>query len=288
MSEPATIITEPGIYYAMPFAEYRTIDAVNHGLLRTLETKSPLHARHHRDHPSPDTPALRIGRAAHSLILEPDTFLDRWAVAPECDRRTKAGKGVWSTFIEEAGDRDVLSASEFSAIQRMAESIKTQRLQRLVRHGKAEVVMVWTDPVTGLKCKARLDYLAQKDGAAFVIDLKTTKDAGFDAFADSIQKFNYHSQAAYYAMACEELLGQTPGYTWLVAEKFPPYAVAGYQCQSGTLGAGTEFCRRALDRYARCLDNDEWPGFPDAVLPIEMPAWKINQEMHLAQYRMGD
>jgi len=278
-------ITEPGIYYDVPFAQYREIDAVNHSLLRTLETKSPLHAKYQRDHPSEETPALRIGRAAHSLVLEPGTFNIYWAVAPDVDRRTKAGKAEYADFEAEVGNRDVVSFQEMADIHEMAKAITDQRLHRLVRSGKSEVVIVWVDDETKLKCKVRLDYLHEERGL-FVIDFKTTTDASEDAFTYSIQKFGYHSQAAFYCMACESIFGQTPGYTWLVSEKEPPYAVAAYQIRSTTLDAGTSFCRRALEHYRRCLESYEWPGYPDAVTAIDMPKWAIDRELQISQYMM--
>ncbi|MEA3225639.1 MAG: PD-(D/E)XK nuclease-like domain-containing protein [Planctomycetota bacterium] len=285
MPETETIMREPGVYYGMSFADYRRIDAVNHSLLWEMQTKSPKHALYYRDHPKEDTPALLIGRAAHSLILEPETFTEHWAVAPAVDRRTKAGKAEWAAFVEQAGEKSVLSGNDYEAIEEMAKAIESQRLHRLVRTGKAEVVVVWVDDETGILCKGRLDYLHQERGL-FVIDFKTTEDARQGPFGYSIQKYGYFSQAAFYCMACEALLEQTPGYTWLVAEKKPPYAVAAYQIQAGTLNAGTEFCRRALSHYARCLETDEWPGYPDDVVPIEMPQWAIDREMQISQYMM--
>lgn len=275
----------PGIYYDVPFADYVEINAVNHSLLHTLETKSPLHARYQRENPTPNTPALLVGRAAHSLILEPATFDQYWVVAPDVDRRTKAGKEEWSACVEGAAGRGILTAGDYESIREMADAIQSQRLHKLVRTGKAEVVLVWDDDETGLRCKGRLDYLHQTRGL-FVIDFKTTDDAGEEAFAHSIQKWGYHSQAAFYCMGCEALLGQTPGYTWLVAEKHPPYAVAAYQIQAGTLNAGSDFCRRAMRRYAHCLEADQWPGYPDDVLPIEMPKWAIDREAQMSQYQL--
>lgn len=279
------IPTEPGIYYGLPFDKYRAIDAVNHGLLWTMESKSPLHALWQLEHPDEETPALRIGRAAHSAILEPETFFDHWAVAPDVDRRTKDGKQAFADFEAGIGGRGIVTAAEYADIQAMATAIEGQRLHRLVRTGRAEVVLIWDDPDTGLRCKARLDYLHQERGL-FVIDLKTAECAAEEAFAYSVQKYGYFSQAAFYCMGCEEVIGQTPGYTWLVAEKSAPYAVAGYQIQAATLNAGTEFCRRALQRYARCATNDDWPGYPDEVKPLDMPKWRIEREMSISQYQM--
>jgi hypothetical protein len=279
------IPNECGIYYDVPFSDYVQIDAINHSFLWAMENQTPLHARWKQDHPHEETPALRIGRAAHALILEPETFEQRWAVAPEVDRRTKAGKEAWSQFVDGSGDKDVIAAAEFESIQAMAQAIESQRLHKLVRTGRAEVVLIWDDPDTGLRCKGRLDYLHQERGL-FVIDFKTTECAAEDAFAYSIQRYGYHSQAFFYASGCDEILGQTPGYTWLVAEKNPPYAVAAYQCQGATLEAGGGLCRRALAKYKRCMESGDWPGYPDDVTPIDMPRWAIEKEQQISMYMM--
>ena len=284
----ATVVTPgPGIYPGVPFETYRLWKAVNASLLCKLETKTPMHAKHYRDAPDEDTPAKLFGRATHAKVLEPETFAERCVIAPEINRRTNAGKDEWQRFLDTSANKMVLTPDKHEALLAIDTAIKGQRLYRLVQAGQAEVCLVWIDEDTQLLCKARLDYLIEVPGQAiFVIDFKTAEDASEWAFSYAIGKYGYHGQCAFYCMGIEALKGQTPGYTWLVGEKTPPYPVAAYQVQSATLDAGTTFCRRALRKYKHCLDTDTWPGYPDDVMPIDMPQKQFDREREMSRYQM--
>ena len=78
----------------MTFAEYADIDAVNWSPLSAMRD-SPLHYAHRLRTPRTDTPALAMGRAIHTAVLEPDAFPLGYVVRPDgIDRRTKAGKEI--------------------------------------------------------------------------------------------------------------------------------------------------------------------------------------------------
>ena len=64
--------------------------------------KSPAHYKHWKDNPQEDTQALLFGRAAHKYILETYDFYNEFAVAPNCDRRTKEGKETLNKFVAES------------------------------------------------------------------------------------------------------------------------------------------------------------------------------------------
>ena len=70
------------------------------------------------DHPQEESsPALTFGSAAHKMVLEPDTFFDEYAVAPACDRRTKEGKALYETFLEQSEGKTIISAEDLKTVQ---------------------------------------------------------------------------------------------------------------------------------------------------------------------------
>ena len=81
--------------------EYRQMEGISSTELKKL-MKSPAHYKHWKDNPQEDTPALLFGRAAHKYILETYDFYNEFAVAPNCDRRTKEGKEKWNKFVAES------------------------------------------------------------------------------------------------------------------------------------------------------------------------------------------
>jgi exodeoxyribonuclease VIII len=98
----------------MENADYHAHPAISKSHL-DLIARSPLHywARFldpKRVIPEP-TPAMRIGSAVHTHVLELDKWDTEYTVAPDgLDRRTKAGKEAWAAFeAESANGRTVLS-----------------------------------------------------------------------------------------------------------------------------------------------------------------------------------
>ena len=67
---------------------------------------------------------------------------------------------------------------------------------RLLTGGVSQVVAIWIDEKTGLKCKSRMDYL--NESIPMITDLKTTKSANPELFAKDIFKYKYYQQAGFY------------------------------------------------------------------------------------------
>lgn len=85
----------------IPNKEYRTREGVSSTDLKHL-MRSPAHFKYWKEHPQEDTPALLFGRASHKYMLEKDDFFNEFAVVPNIDRRTKAGKEEYAKFLEES------------------------------------------------------------------------------------------------------------------------------------------------------------------------------------------
>ena len=102
----------------LPNKEYRAKDGVSSTDLKRI-AKSPAHFRYWKDNPQEDTPALLFGRAVHKYALEKDDFFSEFAVAPNVDRRTKAGKEEFALFEAECVGKDVITADDFEKIKEM-------------------------------------------------------------------------------------------------------------------------------------------------------------------------
>lgn len=255
------------------FENYRALPAANWSGLK-LYAKSPAHYRHHVDNPMPTTPACLVGQAVHALVLEGEAvYQKQFAVAPEgIDRRTKAGKDLWATFEAAAADRGILTAEQDRVVRGMAAAVtsnpKAARL--LERCTLREVSTTWTDDDSGLDCKARLDALAEKDGLVF--DLKTCQDAGLDGFQRTAWKYGYHGQAAFYLDGLRAA-GITAQFLFVCVEAAPPHGVAIFLADDDFVEAGRVLVRRCLDLHSECLAANTWPGYPDAIQTLTLPAW---------------
>lgn len=244
-----------------------------------LVARSPLHywARYldpNRVEPEP-TPAMVIGSALHTHVLELDTWDDLYVTLPDgIDRRTKQGKAEWESFSAASEGRTVLSKADAELVMRMGQAIYAHPAAAflLQRPGQAERSYFWTDEGTELECKCRPDWMTN-DGQ-LIVDLKTTEDASPVGFRKSISAWRYHVQAAHYLTGVEVVTGQRPEqFIFICVEKKPPHAVAVYAASPEMVAAGERTAETDLARLALCRETGEWPGYSNQIETIDLPPW---------------
>lgn len=262
----------------MENADYHAHPAISKSHL-DLIARSPLHywARYidpKRVIPEP-TPAMRLGSALHTHVLELHKWDREYVVAPDgIDRRTKAGKEAWAAFEAESAGKTVLSRDEADHVMHMGRAIHSHPAAAMLLNlpGEAETTHMWTDSGTGLGCKCRPDWLT-KDGS-IVVDLKTTEDASPAGFRKSIGQWRYGVQAAWYTHSLEQATGIRPSqFIFIAVEKKAPYAVACYAADEEMIQLGMETAMRDLQRIAECRATERWPGYSDQIEMISLPNW---------------
>jgi len=256
------------------FEDYRALDAINWSSLKRYD-RSPAHYREALLQPMSQTPAMLVGSAVHTLVLEGEAvYQERYAVAPEgIDRRTKAGKEAWAQFEQDSSGKDVLTADQNATICGMGAAVlahpRAGKLLSLCM--RKELSLTWNDFETGLKCKARPDGWAESEG--LVIDLKTTDDASFSAFSRTVAKYQYHGQAAFYLDGLRAAGGRAEQFLFIVVEKTAPYGVAVFLADDEMLAAGRQRAAGYLSEHAECLAIGSWPGYPVEVQTLSLPPW---------------
>lgn len=244
--------------------KYDFIPAVRRSDLWELR-KSPAHYKYRIDHPQEDTPALLFGRAAHKYILEPDDFWNAYSLAPDVDRRTKAGKAEYALFVETLGDKMPLSTADYATIEDMAAQIEAHPTARdILRHGIHETPIEWIDAITGERCKCRPDVLNTVEG--YIADYKTTQSCEGGAFERACRYYGYKLQAAMYTEGVFAKSAMMWDFVFVAQEKAPPYAVRVYKCDPGFVEEGIEMFHELIALYHSCKESGEWPGYPDEVI----------------------
>ena len=153
---------------------YDQIPAVRRSDLWEIR-KSPAHYLYAVTHPKEPTPALLFGTAAHKYILEPDDFWNVFILAPDVDRRTKAGKETWALFLEEAEGKTAISESDLQTIKEMDMAIMNNPTAKaLLKTGIHETPIEWKDSRTGEECKCRPDCITDYKERRYIVDYKTT------------------------------------------------------------------------------------------------------------------
>ena len=248
------------------FENYDSIPAVRRSALWEIR-KSPAHYKYAVENPKEPTPALTFGIAAHKYILEPEDFWNHYALAPQVDRRTKAGKEAWAAFQADLDGKSAITQDDLQTIIQMDAAIcSNETASALLKTGDHEVPIEWKDPETGEPCKCRPDCMTVYNGQDYIIDYKTTTSCEDGAFERACYKYGYKLQAAMYADGAFNSQMIPYRFAFVAQEKTPPYAVRVYFCDDGFMDEGAEIFHELMGIYHKCRVLDEWPGYDDAEL----------------------
>jgi hypothetical protein len=207
----------------MPAEQYHALSAIGHsGLVRIM--RSPAHLRDYLSNAPEPTPAMQLGTAFHTALLEPDAFVQQFVVAPRFDRRTKEGKAAAEAWDADNAGKTPLTADQMATIQLMSSSVRAHAgAARLLESGLAEMSGFWIDRETGIECKCRPDFLAMAgEMATGIVDVKTCCDASADGFSRAIANLGYDLQAALYQDGLKALTGRELPFYFVAIEKEPP------------------------------------------------------------------
>lgn len=249
--------------------EYRELPGVNWSSLKHLRT-SPLEYRFQLTHEAKDAANLRVGRAVHCLVLEPDTFDARHPLFEGASRRGKA----WDAFQAEHPDADPLIESELLRVLGCAGAVRANsRAMELLSVGMTEHVISWTDPDTGVLCKGRCDLLN-----SHLVELKTTAIIDPRRFPGEVVRLGYHGQIAYYmdGLGANGLLPPDHRDPVVIAvESEDPHDVVIWRVVRETVEAGQCLYKQLLSLLDKCTRNNSWPGVAPNTLPLILPEWSM-------------
>jgi hypothetical protein len=144
--------------------------------------------------------------------------------------------------------------------------------------GMAETSIFFTDPLTGLQCKIRPDYCVPPCSMfpnGLIVDGKSTVDASPDGFPRQCWSYEMPLQAAFYVdgFQLHYRTKEPPAFIWLAQEQVRPFAAMPHSAPTDLLAYGRREYRRLLGVYQECVRSNTWPGYPQKVQPLQLPAW---------------
>jgi len=256
---------ETGFITGMPESAYHLHPAISKSGLDKVN-KSPAH---YKDAPEwTPTPAMMLGTAIHTAILEPDRFEAEYIVTEAKDRRQKAYKDD----VAEHGVERVLLPHDYQHVRNMQKALHDHpSVGPMVRmDGHREVSAFARDPETGVQVRCRYDLLGDRTA----VDLKKSRDVLPFGFGRSVASYRYHVQVAFYSDLHEWITGEKLREFWLLAiEESFPYTPVPYLLDDMVIEAGRLAYRRDLNTYARCLESGEWPKFEPESPYLPVPGW---------------
>jgi hypothetical protein len=269
---------QPGLHFSLPFADYMQIPAESKSSLDYLHS-SPMEYRLHKDGKleTEQTPAMLCGSMLHGLALEGSVD---WVTPPET-YPSKDGDKPWTNaanFCKQWNadqTKPILSKSQDEDIRATAEAIRRDPFASTVlNNGNAEVSIL--SEYAGRLFKGRADWLSLDGG--YVVDLKSTVDAGTDAFSRQLSAMRWHCQAALYLKLLWTLgYDSVRSFYFIAVEKVAPYRVNVRKLKDSALEIGLQEIEADLELLERCERDNCWPGLSGrgpSIQEIDLPAWK--------------
>lgn len=230
-----------------------------------------------------ETPAMRRGSLVHSYVLGQRANL---TVIPE-GVLSKSGSRVgaaFKRFVEENSDSVLVTQAEMDELAALAEAVHENRAAAaLIAQCYAfEQPIRWIDEQTGLLCKAKPDGL----GGLAVIDLKTTRDVRPKQFTDSVLKYGYHRQAAWYLNGINAVLGLgLLPFVFIAVTSSPPFKVCCYDLDEAFIELGRQQCADGLARLAKCAERGDWKTEAHGqIVRLSLPAWATKTEWEVLEH----
>jgi hypothetical protein len=269
----------PGIPDDLYHTDKTSLSASGAKLL--LPPSVPAKYRWCMDNPPPPKPVFDFGKLVHKLVLGEGADID---VIHAKDWRTKSAQEA-KTKAHNAGLIPVL-ASEHDQAEKMAEQVHQHPLAgALFRDGDAETSLCVTDPDTGVRLRARPDYMNQYDGRLTITDYKTAADANPDTFGRTAFQWSYHLQFAWYVHVARLLeLDDNPAFLFVVQEKTAPYLVSVCELDAEAFLLGRKQMQQAIATFKTCTEMDAWWGYPPEIQSLSLPAWAYS----VGQQTIGD
>jgi hypothetical protein len=260
---------------SLPFKAYTQMDGVNNSKLSLLR-QCPQKYIHFLDHNREDTPALSLGRAIHTAVLEPENFNKEFFCLPDLDRRTIKGREEYNKLCAKNADKTVLKADEFNKALEIATAVRSNSsVIKLLEGCEAEVSLDWVDHDTAIKCKARVD--AYNEQLATIVDLKTTTDASSKGFPRKLFAYGYHRQAAFYLNGLRSNGLQARHFVFVAVEKDPPFAVGIYRLTDDVIALADKENTHLLRKLKACQESGEWPSYTAGIEDISIPTYAIDE-----------
>lgn len=177
-----------GIYFNLPAERYHNDPAISRGGIAYLLqhyylywVNSPLN-KNKKSLQKRQTEEMRLGEMRHEYIFEPAKFAAKYR----------------SAYSKYDASKETVPHELWEKLEKSAEALGDGR-ELYFTDGYPEVTIVWLDPLTNLKFRARIDYLRTFGG----MDYKTIHEITNVVIGQHVAKYCYDLQSGFYTPGLE-------------------------------------------------------------------------------------
>lgn len=245
--------------------EYHSNSAVSKSTLCKMAI-NPMYYKWYIDNPQEPSDDFILGSAFHKLVLEPDDFDKEFAIMPNCDKRTKEGKTLYSDFITQCTENGttVITQEQFDTICAMRDELIKNKYAVTLLNGTHERSMYWVDKFTEIECKCRPDCFKSVKDHIIITDLKSCRNADMRSIEKDVVQYAYDLQAYMYSKGVSENLNvsmENIDFMFIFVTKTEPHFVHIVQANDLVLQRGENLFREYIGTLKYCRDTDNWYGY---------------------------
>lgn len=276
----------------LPMERYLALPAVSASLIKLIVDECPAAAFHESwlgpEKEPDDTDASDAGTIAHSILLEggpgkvcmidpndhpaekTDSIPDGWTNKSIRSARDAArAQGLIPVLTKDMAVIEAMVASARTFIDSLKDSEPAIWAAFQPEGGESELTVQWATGINNagaVPCRIRPDRISTD--RKLIVDLKTSKRS-----TNPYQWEPDHTGAAFYRMGCEAAFGESVDYVFLLLPQDPPYLPSLVGCDPHQMELGREKAVTGLDLWARCVQANKWPAWPNRVVYPEVKPW---------------
>ena len=252
----------PGVYYDLPAHEYHSLPYISSTLIKRYAANTST-AR------EPYTPGddANVGSGIHCWSLQGQAGLDAECILGPKFGKSAADVAEKAAIIKANPTKSILPAFYGSpapglpimdVLRGVDASLRAHpKVGPILERSRKEVSLIWVDPDSECKMKARLDIL---DGRILWDLKKCRKISGLKWEMDG--GLNYRLQAALYLDAAEACGLDPVAFGFIACEAFPPYEVRPFYSDPDKTETARAEVKRLIGLIKQSVCEDYWPNFP--------------------------
>lgn len=285
---------KPGIYFDMPWDEYRAIDLPSpsmqkHGLRSMRHLKRGIDGEL-----KPNEKTVAIGQCVHCMVANE---MDRIAVMPqfELDEANvtatgKRSKSKATSYYKDESEKwrsenqhkQVLTDKQFAdAKHALAQLRANQHAARLLDRSALEVSVI--GEIEGVLCKTRMDGLWLKERRGW--DLKTCPDVSPVQLYRHAKKMGYFFQFEFQRLCLQSLGHELERYDILALEVAGDFDCGVIEVPLALLDVWADKVRSVMIDYREAKRTNKWTGiYPTGCGELQVPNWDMGDDDQVEEW----
>lgn len=262
----------------VPWDTYADIEGDSITRLKSM-MRSPQHYLYRLEH-GKESPALSLGKAAHTATLEPERFARQYAIWNRRSEKTgnlcpRNGQ-YYDAFLAENDGKEIITEDESTLAITIHGAVRSNAVAgKYLETGDPEVTMQWS--VDGRRRKGRVDWLTNDEEGPVLVGLKTARDCRPIQFGNAAARLGYPLQWAWYLDGYVAIRGVEPRVIEIVVESEPPHAVSVFNITPDIIAQGRDEYERLLGQLIECEATGHFPGPCEGEEDLTLPSWYFEQ-----------